>query len=90
MCLCVPMRHDACLRVTENMMELALSFHHMGCRDPTQVVRFGDRHVDRLSQLDDPRFNFQRERRSVRGRVDGRADKWLEGRSAINAMELET
>lgn len=90
MCLCVPMRHDACLRVTENMMELALSFHHVGCRDPTQVVRFGDRHVDRLSQLDDPRFNFQRERRSVRGQVDGRTDKWLEGRSAINAMELET
>lgn len=84
------MHHDACLRVTENMLESVLSFHHVGRRDPTQVVRLGDRHVYRLSQLDDPRFSFQEERWSVHGRVDGRTDKWLEGRNAINVTELET
>lgn len=57
---------------------------------PAQVVRLGDRHVDRLSLLDDRRFSRQGERRSVHGQVDGRTDKWLEGGSAINAMELET
>lgn len=84
------MRHEACLRVTENMLESVLSFQHVGCRDPTQVVRLGDRHVYRLSQLDDSRFSFQEERRSVHGRVDGRTDKWLEGRNTTNATELET
>lgn len=79
----MPMRHDACLRVTETMLESVLSFRHVGHKDQLRSLDLvTDMFIDWANLMTPGSVFKEKGGLSMAG--------WLEGRSATNATELET